>query len=1024
MSGHHFISYSTADASDFALNLADALLSGPPTIPAWLDRREIPPGEEWDVQIVEAIRNCESLLFVMTIDSVEDQSVCKQEWTRALSYKKPIIPLKLHADAELPFRLGSRHYIDFTGSFDVGLAQLRTRLQQIGSPKDVLQALKYRLDDAKRDLRRADESRHALIKAEINELQQQIEQQQKLVNNPEQVAKSTKNDIKRAIDRERYTEPQTIRRDQGTFINIPPASVPAYFQGRRAETQQIVGFLEDPALRLLSVVGRGGIGKTVLVCRLLKALESGRLPDDDRQLNVDGIVYLSANGSRRVNLPNIYADLCKLLPQETVTHLDTFYRNPRLSTEFKMAELLQHFSGGRVVLLLDNFEDVIDPETQQITDREVDEALRAILSLPQHSLKLIITTRNVPRALALHEPGRQTTQHLDEGLPSPDAENLLRARDADGKVGLRDASEDLLQQAGARTRGYPRALEALYAILAADRDTSLPEILADTERLLPDNVIEALVGEAFNRLDRVAQSVLQALAVYDRPVLPTAVDYLLQPYLPNVKSAAVISRLVTMQFVRKQDQRYDLHPVDRDYAFGRIPRGALTDRETRGAPPFTQYALLHRGAEYFKQSRLPEKNWKTITDLAPQLNEFALRYAVEEYDTAAGVLLPVSLQLYQWGHYRILVELHELLRDHLNDYKLRQLSLDHLGAAYQSLGQFNQATAAHMQSLKLARAHNDRGGEGTSLALLGQQRNELGQPEQAMQYYEQALTIAQQTRDQRQQMLRLNAIGRCHRELGSVDQALKYHERALTITRTQRFHEDERHIKSSLGLCFGDLGQITQAFELHQQALTIDRQKQARLNEGIELVNLAIVSLDTQDIDTAIPYVQESITIGVEINTPRLSSYANHFLALSHLYASNLSEARDAAESAKLYNSPDNNFAVLALLGVIALRQNDRAAAREAFLATISEADDLLEHTPQLYRARDSKALALCGLALLDNNAQHAAAAIEAYRAAREVTSAAGIVGRTVRLFEALAVLNTTGLLAGVREAAAGEDQG
>src|SRR4051812_45784347 len=97
MIGPHFISYSSADSVAFAQDLADALRGGSPSIPVWLDRNDLKPGQDWDDQIVEAIRRCGSLLFVMTPDSVTSQSVCKKEWSRALGYKKPVIPLLGHS---------------------------------------------------------------------------------------------------------------------------------------------------------------------------------------------------------------------------------------------------------------------------------------------------------------------------------------------------------------------------------------------------------------------------------------------------------------------------------------------------------------------------------------------------------------------------------------------------------------------------------------------------------------------------------------------------------------------------------------------------------------------------------------------------------------------------------------------------------------------------------------------------------------------------------------------------------------
>ena len=666
--GHHFISYSSADAPGFAPRLADALQAGQPVLRAWVDERDLIPGLDWDEQIAEAIRGCDSLIFVMTPDSVDPLSNCKQEWTRALKYKKPIIPLLLQAGAEMPFRLEPRQSLDFTGPFEPALQKLRSHLGWLKTPAGVLQSLQHHLGDARRDLRRAaDPQEQARIRSDMDLLQKQVEEQQQIVKDPLAAAQRVEESIARGLERERQPEKPLTGRSHTRFINPPPGIAPAYFQNRSFELELIGKFLQDSALRLLTVVGRAGIGKTALVCLLLKSLESGQLPYSCGPLRVGGFIYLSAITSRRPTFPNLWADLCQLLPEAAVRDLDTLYKNPLAGTAAKMAALLAAFpppvdsaapGDGAVVVLLDNFEDVLDPETFAVTDRELDEALRALLDAPPHAVKVILTTRIVPRALALAQPGRQMPLVLDAGLESPFAENILRQMDLDGKARLKDAPPQVLAQARAYTRGYPRALEALFALLSADRYTTLEEVLAGPP---PENVVTALVGEAFNRLDPKAQKVMQALAVYARPVTPAALDYLLQPHLPGLNSAPLLNRLVSMHFARTEAGRYFLHPVDRAYAFERIPTGEESDREKAavvftdadliektpksrkrskaalpGSPVWSQLALLHRGAEYFSQARKPRADWKTIDDLAPQLAEFDLRFACGEVDAAAN----------------------------------------------------------------------------------------------------------------------------------------------------------------------------------------------------------------------------------------------------------------------------------------------------------------------------------------------------------------------------------------------------
>ena len=198
-----------------------------------------------------------------------------------------------------------------------------------------------------------------------------------------------------------------LRRGSTRFINRLPMIPPVYFQDRHVETGLIGTFLKDESLRLMTVIGRGGVGKTAMVCRLLRSLEGGKLPDDGGALAVDGIVYLSARAGHPVNFPNLFADLCKLLPETTAKRLDQLSRDAKQSTAAQMQALLAAFPSGRTIVLLDNFEDVVDGETQAIKDPELDEALRTALEAPPHGVKFLLTTRVAPQALLLPEPALQ-----------------------------------------------------------------------------------------------------------------------------------------------------------------------------------------------------------------------------------------------------------------------------------------------------------------------------------------------------------------------------------------------------------------------------------------------------------------------------------------------------------------------------------------------------------------------------------------------------------------------------------------
>lgn len=1021
MNNHIFISYSTEDAKDFAIKLCDYLKAGPPSIDAWLDKRELRAGMDWDGQIREALRTCACLVFIGTRDSVKSDSFCIDEWKLALEYKKPVIPTSFHKNVDLSQHrcLKNCQYIDFSEDFYIGLAKLRLELALLNSPERRLKTLKYLLKYTECELRFFnDPGKMGRIKNEIQQLESDIDELERILTDPEEAKRRTHDGIIDRLKQDQKPEKPVRMKTAVKFINSLPCIAPAYFQDRHVETNQMGDFLKNDAQRMMVVVGRAGIGKTTMVCRMLDALKNWKLPDDGGSLPVDGIICLGENSTRKVNFPVLFADLCILLPDETAKPLNEIYKDPQMSTADKMLELLSAFPEGRVVVLLDNFETKLDTETRELEDEELFEALRVLLDCSQHAVKVIITTRVAPYNLTLVQPGRQYTLKLDNGLESPYAEDLLREMDTDGILGLKNAPDDLLDLARKRTKGYPRALEALVAILNTDWGTNLQDILEDTEKFLPEHVMEKLVGEAFSRLDSKAQKVMQALAVYGRAVTPVAIDYLLQPFLPGEESEAVLNRLVNMQLVRKEEKRYYLHPVDCEYALSRVPKGEEPDRYKTGTPPFTQFLLYHRGANYFKEIRKSQENLNNIDDLTPQLAEIDLRYAGQEFDTAVRVLLGIDFKyLLLWGHYHLMIELHKRLQGKIRDLKLQGDSAGNLGSAYRNMGEYQEAISSYDRAIEIARERKDRWGECVWIGNKGNPYYELGETARAIKLYEKALAIGHELCIPGEIAVNLSRLGLCYADMGNR-RAFKYYLQALDIYKKEKNSDpkSEAITHGNLGICFAALGRYGLAIEQYNEALKIAKSIGDRATEAVNLGNIGDAYIKENKFNDAETQYQESIQIANEIGYLQAQNESRCGLALTFLYRGDLNKAHDYVKEALKYNYPKNRHGVQTFLGLLLLRQEDIEQASSAFRTAINEVEKLQDHTGKNYKAIDDKGLSLCGLSLCQKDDYYIQQAKEAFRKARTINKAAGHMKQLLDFFDELAKADKKGILKGVRE--------
>ena len=233
-------------------------------------------------------------------------------------------------------------------------------------------------------------------------------------------------------------------------VNAPPRVTPGRFQERKVETWLIEDFLRDRELRWLTVRGQAGVGKTELVRQLLRSVETGRLSDESGELWVDGIVYLGQISRREINFKHLFNDLTEILAQETAEGLREQYAESSQTPQRKMAALLDVIPSGRVVILFDGLDDLVDPTTLTLRDLELEMALTPLLAGEQHGVKVIATSRTMPRGLS---GSRCQMLDLDVGLTTSAAIRSLRRLDPTGELGLRDATAEILTTAADVTEG-------------------------------------------------------------------------------------------------------------------------------------------------------------------------------------------------------------------------------------------------------------------------------------------------------------------------------------------------------------------------------------------------------------------------------------------------------------------------------------------------------------------------------------------------------------------------------------------
>jgi serine/threonine protein kinase len=677
------------------------------------------------------------------------------------------------------------------------------------------------------------------------------------------------------------------------FVNALLQDVGERYVGRAKQVSDLVNLLGEKT-RLVSVYGRGGIGKTALVCKALADLNNSATPPH-------AIISLSAVGSG-ISLEKIFIQVGRALGGEDKLFLDYLTRDGNVPVAQKTALLLERIANKPIILYLDNLETLQDPATGELGDADLRTFFETTLT-QGGDLRIIITSREpmaLPRSLKLWE----RLVPLDEGLPTADAIALLRAADKDGTAGLRDSSADKLAILAERAGGYPRALEALVGLLLEDPLLSVDDLISDTA-LVTGEIAPLIVQQAIARLDNDAMRVMEGLALFGRPVSQAALEYLLSPFVNTANLRGTLARLVRAYFVsfNKATSQFALHPIDREFCYNRLEKYGVG---------YTQPSLHLRAADFYQRTGKPASQWFVVEDIAAQLAEFDHRVGGRDYDTAAALLYRLERDyLWEWGQKNLLRQMHAQLQGHVQNPFLRWQEQrrwvwlqDHdrelMASQYEAL-------------LAEARAAGDKHTEADLLNDIGEMHRNNGVAENGIPYHEQALAIYRELGDQRGIAEALGGIGSVVSfNNNDTAAAITLLEEARAIHKAMGNTASLTYVITILGTIYATIGDVSTSVALGEEALQLSIDTQNRIGEGRAMGFLGNTYFILGEVKKAVAYSQKSLEIGQSFKNTLIWKIPKCFLGLS-LYFDGQKER--ALEVLRATAEEDKGFGLADLFG-------------------------------------------------------------------------------------------------------------
>lgn len=635
-----------------------------------------------------------------------------------------------------------------------------------------------------------------------------------------------------------------------------PAAVTSLV-GREKELAELQDYLQNASIRLVSLVGPPGIGKTRL------SVEVGRAALSEFP---DGVFFVAL---APLNDP-------ALIEPAIIQALDYVVARKQPIEQ----QLIHSIGDKKMLLLLDNCEHLIEEAARLISD---------LLSACSR-LKILVTSREALRVPGewlypvppLDLPEEGASVKLEAGQANFSALTLFAERTRAVRPDFRLTAENVGAVAAICTQldGLPLAIELLAARVRLMSPQSLLErmsadlvLSADGMRAVParQKTLHNAIAWSYHTLSTLEQLLLNYLSVFSGGFTLEAAEAMCaetvsQP-AADIINALADKSLLRRSFDERGEPRFAMLKVIQQFVLNQL-RNAGREAEARDRHLGYFLQLAEQGAREIRGPRQVE--W--ADSIQDELNNLraALEWAVSSQHTEAALCLLGALG-WPWeigGHYREArawleriralpdAETHPLLLarvlNHIGRYQWTQdafedarVLLEESRAKSAALGEAGKSALAEAlnwlglletgqnkeaarplleQSLELNRQCGDVWSAALSTFHLGILESNSGQPRLARSLLEQSLAAFERFGD----LFFISRVsiflGYLHLNLEEFDQARQYFERHIGLDTQLHFWDGIAEGWRDLGNLFRAQGDLERAEEYYEQGRAVCRE--------------------------------------------------------------------------------------------------------------------------------------------------------------------------------------------------------